>query len=126
MHLNYLLTLFFYDLLPLLNCHFASFPVLALTPTIYEIRVRKFKCRAKYLHYREPREPGLETLEAQFLKQTAIIADWASKNGSKKVVIVQSDWAPGAEAGKVFEANFTKGGGQWLEAQAALDQESAA
>ena len=48
-------------------------------------------------------------------QQSGIIADWALKNGSKKAVSVLSDWAPGAEAGKVFEANFTKGGGQVLE-----------
>jgi branched-chain amino acid transport system substrate-binding protein len=48
-------------------------------------------------------------------QQSGIIADWAIKNGSKKAVSVLSDWAPGAEAGKVFEANFTKGGGQILD-----------
>src|SRR5271155_2001309 len=48
-------------------------------------------------------------------QQSGIIADWAVKNGSRKAVSVLSDWAPGAEAGKVFEANFTKGGGQVLE-----------
>jgi branched-chain amino acid transport system substrate-binding protein len=48
-------------------------------------------------------------------QQSGIIADWAIKNGSKKAVSVLSDWAPGAEAGKVFESNFTKGGGQVLE-----------
>jgi len=48
-------------------------------------------------------------------QQSGIIADWAIKNGSKKSVSVLSDWAPGAEAGKVFEQNFTKGGGQVLE-----------
>jgi branched-chain amino acid transport system substrate-binding protein len=48
-------------------------------------------------------------------QQSGIMADWATKNGSKKAVSILSDWAPGAEAGKVFEANFTKGGGQVLE-----------
>ena len=48
-------------------------------------------------------------------QQAGIIADWAIKNGSKKAVSVLSDWAPGAEAGKVFEANFTKRGGQVLD-----------
>jgi len=48
-------------------------------------------------------------------QQSGIIADWAIKNGSRKAVSVLSDWAPGAEAGKVFEANFTKGGGQVLD-----------
>jgi branched-chain amino acid transport system substrate-binding protein len=48
-------------------------------------------------------------------QQSGIIADWAIKNGSKKAVSVLSDWAPGAEAGKVFESHFTKGGGQVLD-----------
>src|ERR1700685_2339428 len=48
-------------------------------------------------------------------QQSGIIADWAIKNGSKKAVAILSDWAPGAEAGKVFAANFTKGGGQILD-----------
>jgi branched-chain amino acid transport system substrate-binding protein len=48
-------------------------------------------------------------------QQSGIIADWAIKNGSRKAVSVLSDWAPGAEAGKVFAANFTKGGGQVLD-----------
>jgi branched-chain amino acid transport system substrate-binding protein len=48
-------------------------------------------------------------------QQSGIIADWAIKNGSRKTVSVLSDWAPGAEAGKVFEQHFTKGGGQVLD-----------
>ncbi len=48
-------------------------------------------------------------------QQSGIIADWAIKSGSKKAVSILSDWAPGTEAGKVFEAHFTKGGGQLLD-----------
>jgi len=48
-------------------------------------------------------------------QQSGIIADWAIKDGSRKAVSVLSDWAPGAEAGKVFEQHFTAGGGQLLE-----------
>jgi branched-chain amino acid transport system substrate-binding protein len=48
-------------------------------------------------------------------QQSGIIGEWALKNGSKKVVIVQSDWAPGAEATSVFSDAFTKGGGQIVE-----------
>ena len=47
-------------------------------------------------------------------QQSEIIADWAVKTGSKKAVMVVSDWAPGAEAGNVFEASFKKAGGQIL------------
>jgi branched-chain amino acid transport system substrate-binding protein len=48
-------------------------------------------------------------------QQSQIIAEYALKNGSKKVVIIQSDWAPGHEATAVFTAAYTKGGGQVLE-----------
>jgi branched-chain amino acid transport system substrate-binding protein len=48
-------------------------------------------------------------------QQSGIIGEWAAKNDSKKVVIVQSDWAPGAEATQVFTEAFTKAGGQILE-----------
>jgi branched-chain amino acid transport system substrate-binding protein len=48
-------------------------------------------------------------------QQAGIVADWAIKNGSKKSVMVLTDWTPSAEAAKVFEETFTKGGGQVLE-----------
>ncbi len=48
-------------------------------------------------------------------QQSGIIADWAIQNGSRKAVSILSDWAPGAEAGKVFADHFTKGGGQILD-----------
>jgi len=48
-------------------------------------------------------------------QQSGVMADWAIKNGSKKAVSILSDWAPGAEAGKLFEQNFVKGGGQILD-----------
>ena len=48
-------------------------------------------------------------------QQSSIIAEWAAKSGSRKVVIIQSDYAPGAEASAVFTAAFTKAGGQITE-----------
>ena len=48
-------------------------------------------------------------------QQSGIIADWAIQSGSKKVVSILSDFAPGAEAGKVFEQHFTQGGGTLLD-----------
>jgi branched-chain amino acid transport system substrate-binding protein len=44
-----------------------------------------------------------------------IIADWAAKNGIKKVVSIVSDYAPGADAEKSFGERFTAGGGQVAE-----------
>lgn len=45
---------------------------------------------------------------------TAPIADWASKNGIKKVVTLVSDFGPGVDAEKTFKETFTKAGGQVL------------
>lgn len=40
------------------------------------------------------------------------IAEWAPKNGIRKVVTLVSDYGPGIDAEKVFVARFTRGGGQ--------------
>jgi len=62
-----------------------------------------------------PNNPYMVRTSFTLGQQSGIIAEWAAKNGSKKVVIVQSDWAPGAEATKVFTDAFTKAGGQIAE-----------
>ena len=50
------------------------------------------------------------------LAQSAtIIADWAAKNGIKKVVTMVSDYAPGVDAEGSFKEQFTKAGGQVVE-----------
>jgi branched-chain amino acid transport system substrate-binding protein len=48
-------------------------------------------------------------------QQASVLADWAAKNGSKKVTIIASDWAPGAEASGVFTSSFSKAGGTIVE-----------
>jgi branched-chain amino acid transport system substrate-binding protein len=63
-----------------------------------------------------PNNPLMVRTSFTLGQQSGIIAEWAAKNGSKKVAIIQSDWAPGAEATTVFTAAFTKAGGQVLEA----------
>ena len=40
------------------------------------------------------------------------IAEWAPKNGIRKVVTLVSDYGPGIDAEKVFVARFSRGGGQ--------------
>jgi branched-chain amino acid transport system substrate-binding protein len=62
-----------------------------------------------------PNNPYMVRTSFTLGQQSGIIAEWAAKNGSKKVVIVQSDWAPGAEAAAVFTEAFTKDGGQIAE-----------
>jgi branched-chain amino acid transport system substrate-binding protein len=62
-----------------------------------------------------PNNPYMVRTSFTLGQQSGIIAEWAAKNGSKKVVIVQSDWAPGAEATAVFTNAFNKAGGQVVE-----------
>lgn len=45
-------------------------------------------------------------------QQSGIIADSAIKSGNKKTFSILSDWAQGAEAGKVFAQHFAQGGGR--------------
>lgn len=45
-------------------------------------------------------------------QQSSVMGDWAYKNAIRNVAIVQSDWAPGAEATAVFTEYFTKAGGK--------------
>ena len=62
-----------------------------------------------------PNNPYMVRTSFTLGQQSGIIGQWAAKNGSKKVVIVQSDWAPGAEATAVFTDAFTKAGGEVLD-----------
>jgi branched-chain amino acid transport system substrate-binding protein len=48
-------------------------------------------------------------------QQASVLATWAAKNGAKRVAIIVSDWAPGAEASDVFTEFFTKAGGEIIE-----------
>src|SRR3989454_1304387 len=62
-----------------------------------------------------PNNPYMVRTSFTLGQQSGIVAEWAAKNGSKKTVIIQSDWAPGAEATAVFTDSFTKAGGQVAE-----------
>ncbi len=48
-------------------------------------------------------------------QSSTVIADWAIKNGIKRVVTMVSDYAPGVDAETSFKEQFTKGGGQIVE-----------
>jgi branched-chain amino acid transport system substrate-binding protein len=45
-------------------------------------------------------------------QSSAVIADWAVKNGAKKIVTLVADFAPGQEAETAFKDVATKGGAQ--------------
>ncbi|MGZ5872567.1 MAG: ABC transporter substrate-binding protein [Bradyrhizobium sp.] len=48
-------------------------------------------------------------------QQASVLANWAAKNGSRRVTIISSDWAPGHEASGVFASTFAKAGGEIVE-----------
>ncbi len=48
-------------------------------------------------------------------QSSTIIADWAVKNGIKKVATLTSDYAPGNDALNFFKEHFVAGGGQIVE-----------
>jgi branched-chain amino acid transport system substrate-binding protein len=48
-------------------------------------------------------------------QSSMIMAEWAAKNGSKRVVTLVNDWAPGTESEAAFSNAFTAGGGQVIE-----------
>src|SRR5271154_875657 len=47
--------------------------------------------------------------------QSWILAEWAIKNGGKRVVTLVNEWAPGIEAETVFKTRFTQVGGEIME-----------
>ena len=57
------------------------------------------------------RSPYIVRTSFTLPQSSVIIADWALKNGMKKVVTMVSDYAPGTDAQDSFKGRFTKGGG---------------
>jgi branched-chain amino acid transport system substrate-binding protein len=56
-------------------------------------------------------------VRAGFLQgqQAWIMAEWAAKNGSKRVVTLVNDWAPGVESETAFKTRFVQQGGEIVE-----------
>ena len=61
------------------------------------------------------RSPYMTRTSFTLGQSSMIMGEWAAKNGSKKVVSLVNDWAPGAEAETAFVNAFTAGGGQVME-----------
>ena len=61
------------------------------------------------------RSPYIVRTSFTLAQSSTIIADWAVKNGIKKVATLTSDFAPGNDALNFFKANFTAGGGEVVE-----------
>jgi branched-chain amino acid transport system substrate-binding protein len=62
------------------------------------------------------RSPYIVRTSFTLPQSSVIIADWAAKNGIKKVVSIVSDYAPGADAEKSFTERFKAAGGDVVEA----------
>jgi branched-chain amino acid transport system substrate-binding protein len=61
------------------------------------------------------RSPYIVRTSFTLPQSSVIIADWAAKNGIKKVVSIVSDYAPGADAEKSFTERFKAAGGDVVE-----------
>ena len=48
-------------------------------------------------------------------QSSGIMGEWAAKNGSKRVVTLVNDWAPGIEAETAFKSSFSAAGGEIVE-----------
>jgi len=58
------------------------------------------------------RSPYIVRTSFTLAQSSVIIADWAIKNGIRKVVALTSDYAPGTDAQNAFKERFTKAGGE--------------
>jgi branched-chain amino acid transport system substrate-binding protein len=60
------------------------------------------------------RSPYIVRTSFTLPQSSVIIADWANKNGIKKVVSIVSDYAPGYDAEASFKKQYAQGGGQLI------------
>ncbi len=88
---------------------------LAVAPLATEAKVPMIVANAGTSIITE-RSPYIARTSFTLPQSSTIIADWALKNGVKKVVSIVSDYAPGIDAEKYFSETFAKGGGQVAEA----------
>jgi branched-chain amino acid transport system substrate-binding protein len=61
------------------------------------------------------RSPYIVRTSFTLAQSSVILADWAAKNGSRKVVSLVSDWAPGIDAENSFKDRFVRVGGEIIE-----------
>ena len=61
------------------------------------------------------RSPYVVRTSFTLAQSCTIMADWALKNGIKKVVSIVTDYAPGIDSERFFKETFLSGGGQILE-----------
>jgi branched-chain amino acid transport system substrate-binding protein len=87
---------------------------LAVAPLATEAKVPQIVTAAGTSIITE-RSPYIVRTSFTLAQSSVIIADWAVKNGIKRVVTMVSDFAPGVDGETSFKEQFTKGGGQVVE-----------
>src|SRR6185312_4647754 len=88
---------------------------LAVAPIATEAKVPEIVTAAGTSIITE-RSPYIVRTSFTLAQSTVPMADWAAQNGIKKVVSMVSDYAPGNDAEVSFKEEFTKQGGQIIEA----------
>ena len=86
----------------------------AVSPLATEAKIPQVVMAASTSSITE-RSPFVVRTSATLGQSSVIMADWALKNGIKKVVSIVSDYAPGIDAETFFKREFTKGGGEVTE-----------
>ena len=61
------------------------------------------------------RSPYMTRTSFTLGQSSAVMADWAVRNGAKKIVTIVNDWAPGLEAEAAFKDVVARGGAQIVE-----------
>jgi branched-chain amino acid transport system substrate-binding protein len=84
---------------------------LAVAPLATEAKVPQIVMAAGTSIITE-RSPYIVRTSFTVPQSTSIIAEWAAKNGIKKVVSMVTDYAPGHDAEKSFKERFIASGGQ--------------
>ena len=84
---------------------------LAVAPLATEAKIPEIVMAAGTSSITE-RSPYIVRTSFTLPQSSVIMADWALKNGIKKVVSMVSDYAPGIDAENSFKEAFTKGGGK--------------
>ncbi|HUO92963.1 MAG TPA: ABC transporter substrate-binding protein [Rhizomicrobium sp.] len=87
---------------------------LAMAPVVSEAKVPTVVLLAGTSILTE-RSPYFVRASFTLGQQSAVMADWATRNGSRRTVGIITDWTPGTEASKVYEQHFKDGGGQVLD-----------
>ena len=87
---------------------------LAVAPIATEAKVPEIVTAAGTSIITE-RSPYIVRTSFTLAQSCVPMAEWAAKNGIKKVVTMVSDYAPGVDSEATFKEAFTKAGGQVLE-----------